>query len=161
MTDDCDPTYGKVDRILELLTKSKSLHILMVLDRSDAPLRFTEIKSLVDASSTTVSRRIKELEDNRLIVRSMNPESPQNNLYALSEDGRRFLPNSLFFCGFSNESAFGGNLVAEVVENGGFSGRARVDFPDALDVDASAGHPVTGAEQRVDLVGRRIGILSW
>jgi DNA-binding HxlR family transcriptional regulator len=92
VTDDCDPTYGKVDRILELLTKSKSLHILMVLDRSDAPLRFTEIKSLVDASSTTVSRRIKELEDNRLIVRSMNPESPQNNLYALSEDGRDLSP---------------------------------------------------------------------
>ena len=64
----------------------------MVLDRSDAPLRFTEIKSLVDASSTTVSRRIKELEDNRLIVRSMNPESPQNNLYALSEDGRDLSP---------------------------------------------------------------------
>ena len=75
--------------------------------------------------------------------------------------GRRFQPNSLFFCGLSNESAFGGNLVAEVVENGGFSGRARVNFPDALDVDASAGHPVTGAEQRVDLVGRRIGILCW
>ena len=92
MTDDCDPTYGKVDRVLELLTKSKSLHILMVLDRSDSPLRFTELKALVDASSTTVSRRIKELEDNRLIVRSMNPESPQNNLYTLSEDGRDLSP---------------------------------------------------------------------
>jgi len=64
----------------------------MVLDRSDSPLRFTEIKSLVDASSTTVSRRIKELEENRLIVRSMNPGSPQNNLYALSEDGRDLSP---------------------------------------------------------------------
>lgn len=64
----------------------------MVLDRSDSPLRFTEIKSLVDASSTTVSRRIKELEENRLIVRSMNPESPQNNLYALSEGGRDLSP---------------------------------------------------------------------
>lgn len=92
MADDCDPTYGKVDRILELLTKSKSLHILMVLDRSDSPLRFTEIKSLVDASSTTVSRRIKELEDNRLIVRRRIPKSPQNNLYALSEDGQDLSP---------------------------------------------------------------------
>ncbi len=64
----------------------------MVLDRSDSPLRFTELKALVDASSTTVSRRIKELEDNRLIVRSMNPESPQNNLYTLSEDGRDLSP---------------------------------------------------------------------
>lgn len=92
MTDDCDPTYGKVDRVLELLTKSKSLHILMVLDQNDASLRFSEIKSLVNASSTTVSRRIKELEDNRLIVRSVNPESPQNNLYTLSQDGQDLSP---------------------------------------------------------------------
>lgn len=92
MTDDCDPTYGKVDRVLELVTKSKSLHILMVLDQNDSPLRFTEIKSLVNASSTTVSRRIKELEDSRLIVRSVNPQSPQNNLYALSKDGQELSP---------------------------------------------------------------------
>lgn len=92
MTDDCDPTYGKVDRILELVTKSKSLHILMVLDQNDSPLRFTEIKSLVNTSSTTVSRRIKELEDSRLIVRSVNPQSPQNNLYALSKDGQELSP---------------------------------------------------------------------
>ena len=92
MADDCDPTYGKVDRVLELLTKSKSLHILMILDQSDASLRFSEIKSLVNASSTTVSRRIKELEDNQLIVRSVNPESPQNNLYALSKDGQDLSP---------------------------------------------------------------------
>ena len=92
MTDDCDPTYGKVDRVLELVTKSKSLHILMVLDQNDSPLRFTEIKSLVNASSTTVSRRIKELEDSRLIVRSVNPQSPQNNLYALSKDGQDLSP---------------------------------------------------------------------
>ena len=92
MTDDCDPTYGKVDRVLELLTKSKSLHILMILDQNDASLRFSEIKSLVNASSTTVSRRIKELEDNRLIVRSVNPESPQNNLYTLSQDGQDLSP---------------------------------------------------------------------
>ena len=92
LIDDCDPTYGKVDRVLELLTKSKSLHILMILDQSNASLRFSEIKSLVNASSTTVSRRIKELEDNQLIVRSVNPESPQNNLYALSKDGQNLSP---------------------------------------------------------------------
>ena len=64
----------------------------MVLDRSDSPLRFTEIKGMVDASSTTVSRRIKELEDTRLIVSSVNPESPQNKVYALSEDGSNLSP---------------------------------------------------------------------
>lgn len=67
MSDDCDPIYGKVDDVLEQLTKSKSLHILMVLDRSSKPLRFSELKTLVDASSTTVSRRLKELEDFGLV----------------------------------------------------------------------------------------------
>ena len=60
-----------------------------------------------------------------------------------------------------HEPALSGNLVAEVVENGGFGGRAGIDFTDALDVDASASDPVTGAEQRVDLVGRRIGVRCW
>ena len=64
----------------------------MVLDQNEAPVRFTELKSLVNASSTTVSRRLKELESNRLIVRSVNPESPQNNLYALSQDGQDLSP---------------------------------------------------------------------
>ena len=63
----------------------------MVLDQSDSPMRFTELKSLVNASSTTVSTN-QELEDNGLIVRSVNPNSPQNNLYALSEDGQRLSP---------------------------------------------------------------------
>ena len=64
----------------------------MVLDRTESPLRFTEIKSMVDASSTTVSRRIKELEDTHLIVSSVNPEAPQNKVYALSEDGYNLSP---------------------------------------------------------------------
>ena len=75
--------------------------------------------------------------------------------------GRRFLPNSFFFRGLSDEPALSGNLVAEVVKNSGFSGGARVDFTDVLDVDASTSDPVAGAEEGVDLVGRRIGILCW
>ena len=92
MNEDCDPAYGKVDRVLDLLTKSKSLHVLMVLDRAESPLRFTEMKAMVSASSTTVSRRINELEEAQLIVRSTNPESPQSNVYALSEDGSALSP---------------------------------------------------------------------
>jgi len=76
-------------------------------------------------------------------------------------NGRRFLPNSFFFISLSDEPALGGNLVTEVVNHSGFSGGARVNFTDALDVDASTGDPVTGADQRVDLVGRRIGIRCW
>ena len=92
MNDQCSPTYGKVDDILEMLTKSKSLHILMVLDRANGPLRFTQLKELVSASSTTVSRRIKELEAHGLVVRSMNPAMPQSNLYSLSSDGEQLSP---------------------------------------------------------------------
>jgi len=92
VNDQCNPTYGKVDDVLEMLTKSKSLHILMVLDRSNGPLRFTQLKEQVSASSTTVSRRIKELEANGLVVRSMNPTMPQSNLYSLSPDGEKLSP---------------------------------------------------------------------
>lgn len=96
--ENCDPTYDKVDDVLELITKSKSLHVLMVLDRARRPLRFTDIKSRVVASSTTISRRLKELEDARLVVRSLNPASPQSNLYTLSGVGRGLGPvmQSLF-----------------------------------------------------------------
>jgi DNA-binding HxlR family transcriptional regulator len=96
--ENCDPTYAKVDEALELLTKSKSLHILMVLDRSKEPLRFTDIKTRVDASSTTVSRRVKELEDAGLVVHSLHPALTQSNLYTLSEIGSTLSPvmQSLF-----------------------------------------------------------------
>ena len=90
--ENCDPTYGKVDEVLELITKSKSLHVLMVLDRARRPLRFTDIKARVDASSTTISRRLKELEDASLVVRSLNPASPLSNLYTLSDVGRNLSP---------------------------------------------------------------------
>ena len=89
---ECDPTYAKVDSVLELITKSKSLHVLMVLDRARRPLRFTEIKHRVDASSTTVSRRLGELEKGGLVVRSINAQSPHSNLYTLSDDGRLLSP---------------------------------------------------------------------
>ena len=92
MSDHCSPTYGKVDDVLEILTKSKSLHILMVLDRATGPLRFTQLKEQVSASSTTVSRRIKELEAHGLVLRSMNPSMPQSNFYSLSHDGERLSP---------------------------------------------------------------------
>ena len=88
----CDPTYAKVDAVLELITKSKSLHILMILERAKHPIRFTEIKMRVDASSTTVSRRLNELEQGGLVARLLKPESSQTNLYMLSEEGLRLSP---------------------------------------------------------------------
>ena len=57
-----------------------------------AVVRQAELGELVSASSTTVSRRIKELEAHGLVVRSMNPAMPQSNLYSLSSDGEQLSP---------------------------------------------------------------------
>jgi len=98
MENNCDPTYGLVDEILELLTKSKSLHILLVLDRKKGPIRFSKIKKLVDSSSTTVSRRLKELEAYGLV--SKNGLGGDSNMYeySITEDGQSLSPimQSLF-----------------------------------------------------------------
>jgi len=97
MSEECNPTFAKVDALLELLTKSKSLHILLVLDQKDYHLRFSQIKSAVNSSSTTVSRRLKELENDGLIIRK-NLDNDTTTAYQLSEDGKLLSPimKSLF-----------------------------------------------------------------
>ena len=98
MDNNCDPTYGKVDDLLELLTKSKSLHILMVLERGKKPLRFSEIKKRVDSSSTTVSRRLKELEKKGLVWRTGIENFTNTFEYTISNDAKSLSPimQSLF-----------------------------------------------------------------
>lgn len=88
----CDPLYGQVDAILEQLTKSKSLHILMVLDQKNRPLRFSEIKDRVDASSTTVSRRLTELIDFELVERRKVSENLNTHEYIISDHGKQLSP---------------------------------------------------------------------
>ena len=90
MIEVCNPTFAKVDAILDLLTKSKSLHILLILYRTKEPLRFSQIKSAVKSSSTTVSRRLSELEDEKMIVK--NYDDGMNITYELSNDGRSLAP---------------------------------------------------------------------
>ncbi len=93
----CDPRYGEVDKVLEQLTKSKALHILMVLDRSSKPLRFSGLKEMVDAPSTTVSRRLKELENFGMVKRIYDKDS-KSALYAATKDTKSLSPimQSLF-----------------------------------------------------------------
>ena len=88
----CDPLYGRVDALLEQLTKSKSLHILMILDQKNRPLRFSEIKDRVDASSTTVSRRLGELIEFELVERTKTREESKTHEYAISEYGKQLSP---------------------------------------------------------------------
>ena len=88
----CDPLYGQVDALLELLTKSKSLHILMILDKKNRSLRFSEIKDRVDASSTTVSRRLSELIDFDLVERTKTSDESKTYEYAISDYGKQLSP---------------------------------------------------------------------
>jgi DNA-binding HxlR family transcriptional regulator len=94
----CNPTYGRVDELLSLLTKSKSLHTLMVLDRKKNPARFSELKKLVDSSSTTVARRLNELEQHGLVSRTQLTNSKHGVEYSMTEDARTLSPilQSLF-----------------------------------------------------------------
>ena len=98
MVSSCDPTYGLVDELLELLTKSKSLHILLVLERKKGPIRFSNLKKLVDSSSTTVSRRLKELENHGLVSKSEVDGGSNLHVYSITEDGQSLSPimQSLF-----------------------------------------------------------------
>lgn len=88
----CDPLYGRVDALLEQLTKSKSLHILMVLDQKNRPLRFSDIKERVDASSTTVSRRLGELIQFDLVQRTKANEESKTYEYSITEYGKQLSP---------------------------------------------------------------------
>ena len=55
-------------------------------------MRFSDIKKSVDSSSTTITRRLKELEDNGLIIRTMHPTMPVTVRYELTEDAKFLAP---------------------------------------------------------------------
>ena len=88
----CDPVYGKVDQLLAQLNKSKSLHILHLLNSKNNSMLFSEIKRRVNSSSTTVSRRLLELERNGLVSRTVNSTKPTTVSYNLTEQSINLAP---------------------------------------------------------------------
>lgn len=88
----CDPVFGRVDNLISLLGKSKLLHILFILNAKKRPMRFTEIKQRVDSSSTTVTRRLAELETNGLVTRVVNNTVPISVEYELTQDAQNLAP---------------------------------------------------------------------
>ena len=93
MNQDCDPVFARVDNLLALLNKSKSLHILLVLSLKDGPMRFSSIKRHVNSSSTTVTRRLGELEESGLVERAVQPTTPSFVAYRLTEEARLLAPS--------------------------------------------------------------------
>lgn len=102
----CSPTYGRVDALLELLSKSKSMHILLVLDRKNKPIRFSDLKKLVESSSTTISRRLKELETHGLVNRTQSDNSKNMYEYSLSEDAQSLKPILQSLYDWANERSY-------------------------------------------------------
>lgn len=94
----CDSSRIHVNELLVLLSKSKMLHILYILNCDPKPMRFSEIKRGVDSSSTTVTRRLGELEAHGLVNRTVYPTVPTTVEYALTPDAVALAPSleSLF-----------------------------------------------------------------
>ena len=90
---DCDPVFARVDKLIALLNKSKSLHILLILNLKGQPMRFSTIKSQVNSSSTTIARRLGELERSGLVERKIHPTAPSVVTYGLTEDARHLAPS--------------------------------------------------------------------
>jgi DNA-binding HxlR family transcriptional regulator len=88
----CDPVFARVDKLLALLTKSKLLHILYLLNIKGSAMRFSDIKKNVESSSTTVTRRLKELEDNGLVIRTTHSTMPVTVSYELTDDAQLLAP---------------------------------------------------------------------
>ena len=89
---ECDPVYAKVDQLLDVLTKSKALHILLELHLSNRSMSFTELKKHVDSSSTTVSRRLDELETFGLINRFERDTGGSSVSYGLTSKAKTLSP---------------------------------------------------------------------
>ena len=89
----CESARSHVDELLVLLSKSKMLSILYVMNCDPAPMRFSEIKKRVDSSSTTVARRLAELEDNGLVTLTAYATVPATVEYALTKDAISLQPS--------------------------------------------------------------------
>ena len=88
----CDPVFARVDKLIALLHKSKLLHILLILNAKGSSMRFSDIKKHVNSSSTTVTRRLSELEANGLVTRTKHATMPVTVYYSLTEDAQHLAP---------------------------------------------------------------------
>lgn len=75
-----------------VLTGKWSIYILYLLQ--DGPVRFNELLRRIPANMThsTLSKQLKTLEDEGLIVRRAYSEIPPRVEYEVSDIGRRFKP---------------------------------------------------------------------
>ena len=85
---------GGVDmnELLSLLGRSKMLKVIHVLNVNTEGIRFNELKTNVDTSATTLSRRLGELEEFGLISRTELQTLPMTVTYRLTDAGLSLMP---------------------------------------------------------------------
>ena len=94
----CESARGNVEALLILLSKSKMLNILYTMNCNPEPMRFSAIKKQVNSSSTTVARRLRELEEHGLVRRQAYATVPATVEYTLTAEAVLLQPSleSLF-----------------------------------------------------------------
>ena len=81
-----------MDELMSLLSRSKMISVLNVLNSERHPIYFTELKRRVDTSSTTLSRRLSELEEHGIVERIEFATVPATVAYRLTEGGSDLIP---------------------------------------------------------------------
>lgn len=67
--------------------------ILIMQHLSTGPIRFNELqRKLPDLTQTTLTKQLKALEENKLIIRTVYAQIPPKVEYSLSEIGLQFQP---------------------------------------------------------------------
>ena len=86
--------FGKCPYVTsqKILTGKWSIYIMYLL--KDGPVRFNELQRRMpeDMTHTTLSRQLKSLEEDGLIVRKVYSEIPPKVEYSLTERGKELWP---------------------------------------------------------------------
>ena len=81
-----------------LLGKAHVLHIMYILGESKVPIRFNELKRRLNVTSTTLSRRLEDLEEAGVVNRKIYAEVPLRVEYKSTKvaDDLRLILRDLF-----------------------------------------------------------------
>ena len=87
---------SEAGKFIGLLGKAHVLHIMYILGESKVPIRFNELKRRLNVTSTTLSRRLEDLEEVGVVSRKLYAEVPLRVEYKstkVADDIRPILAN--------------------------------------------------------------------